>query len=73
MTNKISRCKICGKFLNSKRELKRHKDKNHRIPAPRIIAGMTKIATLSSSKTRTTLLSDYTTLNEDNDSTTSDR
>jgi hypothetical protein len=73
MTNKISRCKICGKFLNSKRELKRHKDKNHRISAPKIIPGMTKIATLSSSKTRTTLLSDYTTLNEDNDSTTSDR
>ena len=73
MTNKISRCKICGEFLNSKRELKRHKDKNHRISAPKIIAGMTKIATLSSSKTETTLLSENTTLNEDNDSTTSDR
>jgi hypothetical protein len=73
MTNKISRCKICGKFLNSKRELKRHKDKNHRISAPKIVAGMTKIATLNSSKTKTTLLSENTTLNEDNDSTTSDR
>jgi hypothetical protein len=34
--NKISRCNICGEFLNSKRELKRHKDKNHRISALKI-------------------------------------
>ncbi len=31
MTNIISKCNSCGKFFNSKRELKEHKDKNHRI------------------------------------------
>jgi hypothetical protein len=31
MTNKISRCHVCGKFFDSKKELKDHKDKNHRI------------------------------------------
>jgi hypothetical protein len=31
MTNKISRCSICGQFLQSKKALKDHKDKNHRI------------------------------------------
>jgi uncharacterized C2H2 Zn-finger protein len=59
MTNKISRCNICGEFFQSKRELKRHKDKNHRIPAPKSIAGITKHAALSSSKTKTTLVRKY--------------
>ena len=36
MTNKISRCNICGEFLDSKIGLKRHKDKKHRITASRI-------------------------------------
>jgi hypothetical protein len=31
MTNKISRYTICGEFFHSKKELKDHKDKNHRI------------------------------------------
>jgi hypothetical protein len=31
MNGKISRCIICGKFFDSKRELKDHKDKDHRI------------------------------------------
>ncbi len=31
MTNIISRCNICGEFFQSKKELKDHKDKNHRI------------------------------------------
>ena len=31
MTNKISRCNICGKFFDSKIELKSHKDRMHRI------------------------------------------
>jgi hypothetical protein len=31
MANKISRYNICDEFFNSKRELKDHKDKNHRI------------------------------------------
>jgi uncharacterized C2H2 Zn-finger protein len=29
--NKISRCNICGKFFDSKRALKEHIDKNHRV------------------------------------------
>ena len=31
MTNKISRCTIRGEFFQSKKEVKDHKDKNHRI------------------------------------------
>jgi hypothetical protein len=31
MGNVISRCNICYDFFNSKRELKEHKDKDHRI------------------------------------------
>ena len=31
MTGIISRCNICGQFLDSKKELRKHKDKNHRI------------------------------------------
>jgi uncharacterized C2H2 Zn-finger protein len=31
MGNVISRCNICGEFFNSKKELRDHKDKNHRI------------------------------------------
>jgi hypothetical protein len=31
MLNKISKCNICGKFFDSRRELKEHKDKDHRI------------------------------------------
>jgi hypothetical protein len=31
LTSKISRCIICGLFFDSKKELKEHKDKNHRI------------------------------------------
>jgi hypothetical protein len=58
MTNKISRCKICGKFLNSKRELKRHIDKNHRITAPKIIAEITDSGALSSSKKESTIWSE---------------
>jgi hypothetical protein len=36
MANKISRCNICGEFFNSKKELKEHIDKNHRITAPKM-------------------------------------
>jgi hypothetical protein len=31
MVAKISRCNICGQFFDSKKELRKHKDKNHRI------------------------------------------
>jgi hypothetical protein len=58
MTNKISRCKVCGEFLNSKRALKRHIDKNHRITAPKIIAGITELGALSSSKKKSTMWSE---------------
>jgi uncharacterized C2H2 Zn-finger protein len=37
MTNKISRCHICGEFFQSKKELKDHKDKNHRITNLKIV------------------------------------
>ena len=50
MVNKISRCSICGEFFQSKKELKCHKNKDHRITAPKIVAGITKVASLSSSK-----------------------
>jgi uncharacterized C2H2 Zn-finger protein len=39
--NKISRCNICGEFFNSKRELKEHKDKSHRITNSKV-AGESK-------------------------------
>jgi hypothetical protein len=31
MTNIISRCNICGEFFQSKKGVKDHKDRNHRI------------------------------------------
>jgi hypothetical protein len=37
MTNTISRCNICGEFFNSKRELKEHKDKTHRITNSKLV------------------------------------
>jgi hypothetical protein len=37
MTKITSRCIICGKFFDSKKELKHHKDKNHRITNSRIM------------------------------------
>jgi hypothetical protein len=40
MANKTSRCNICGEFLNSKRELKGHKDKHHRITSSRVVGPM---------------------------------
>ena len=55
MTNKISRCSICGQFLQSKKALKDHKDKNHRITAPKTLAGITKLTTSSSAKKKSTI------------------
>jgi hypothetical protein len=37
MRNKISQCIICGEFFDSKRELKEHKDKDHRITDSKIV------------------------------------
>jgi hypothetical protein len=38
MRNKISRCSICSEFFDSKKELKDHKDKNHRIAGSKMAA-----------------------------------
>jgi uncharacterized C2H2 Zn-finger protein len=38
MANKISRCNICGEYFQSKKELKHHKGKDHRIAAPKVTA-----------------------------------
>ena len=37
MPSKITRCNICHKFFNSKRDLKAHKDKDHRITNYKIL------------------------------------
>jgi hypothetical protein len=37
MTGIISRCMICGQFFDSKKELREHKDKHHRIPNSKIV------------------------------------
>jgi hypothetical protein len=50
MTYKISRCTICGQFFNSKRELKEHKDANHRITNSRMITIMPEITTKPAAK-----------------------
>ncbi|HEU4823767.1 MAG TPA: hypothetical protein VFS97_10120 [Nitrososphaeraceae archaeon] len=34
---KISRCNICGEFFDSKRALKDHKDRNHRVTNSRMV------------------------------------
>jgi hypothetical protein len=42
MTKKISRCNICGEYFQSKKDLKDHKDKNHRITNSKIV-GLTRL------------------------------
>ena len=37
MTNIISRCNICGEFFQSKKGVKEHKDRNHRITNSKIV------------------------------------
>jgi hypothetical protein len=37
MTGKISRCRICDEFFDSKIELREHIDKNHRITNSKIV------------------------------------
>jgi len=37
MTSIISRCIICGQFFDSKRELRDHKDKAHRITNSKMV------------------------------------
>jgi hypothetical protein len=38
MNAKNSRCIICGKFFDSMKDVKEHKDKEHRITNSKIIA-----------------------------------
>jgi hypothetical protein len=42
MAKKISRCNICGEYFQSKKDLKDHKDKNHRITNSKIV-GLTRL------------------------------
>jgi hypothetical protein len=50
MTSKISKCNICGEFFQSKRQLREHKDKNHRITNSKMMLAerITSLATSSS-------------------------
>jgi hypothetical protein len=37
VTGNVSRCSVCGQLFDSKRKLKEHKDKDHRITDSKII------------------------------------
>jgi hypothetical protein len=50
MVNRISRCNICGEFFKSKKELRNHKSKDHRITAPKMIASMNEVTAFGPSK-----------------------
>jgi hypothetical protein len=43
VVNKITKCEICGRFFDSKKQLKEHKDKNHRITDSKIDAGVKRM------------------------------
>jgi hypothetical protein len=49
MASKISRCIICGLFFDSKKELREHKDKNHRITNAKMAAAARIIGLATSS------------------------
>jgi hypothetical protein len=54
MPPRISRCIICGQFFGSKKELREHKNKNHRITNSKIVpAGKNKDADSGSSEKST--------------------
>jgi hypothetical protein len=53
MVAKISRCNICGQFLDSKKELRKHKDKDHRISNSKMLA--TAVLIEESTTTTTTI------------------
>jgi hypothetical protein len=50
MTYKISRCSICGQFFQSKKGLKEHKDRNHRITNSKMMTIMPEITTKPAAK-----------------------
>jgi len=45
MPSKISRCIICGQFFDSKKQLRDHKDKQHRITNSKMTSLRFKIDT----------------------------
>jgi hypothetical protein len=49
MISTISRCNICGEFFDSKREIKDHKNKNHRITGSKLagLKGLILIITIT--------------------------
>jgi hypothetical protein len=53
MAGKISKCNSCGKFFNSKRQLKNHIDKDHRITNSKMAPVTSKHAALNSSNRST--------------------
>ena len=40
MTGRISKCHICDRFFQSKKELREHKDRDHRITNQKILRTM---------------------------------
>ena len=52
MTYKISRCSICGQFFQSKKGLKEHKDRNHRITNSKMMTIMPEITTKPAAQER---------------------
>jgi hypothetical protein len=45
MTSKISRCRICGEFSQSKRQLREHINMNHRITNSKMAMIISEITT----------------------------
>jgi uncharacterized C2H2 Zn-finger protein len=39
MTSVISRCITCGEFFNSRKQLREHIDRNHRITNSKMVGG----------------------------------
>jgi hypothetical protein len=53
----ISRCNICGQFFDSKKGLRKHKDKNHRISDSKMM--MAAAAVVVEELTTTTTIPTY--------------
>jgi hypothetical protein len=50
MTYKISRCIICSQFFQSKKKLKHHEDRNHRITNSKMKTIISEITTKPAAK-----------------------
>ena len=57
MVAKISRCNICGQFLDSKKELRKHKDKNHRISVSKMMMAAAAVEELTTTTTTIPIVS----------------